>query len=150
MKVFNIEDKPIHFIDEELCVVVVTDSLTLEKSMRVHDILYRWQNDFKKINIPIYIVTPNRMEWSYSDWFTYVYSPDYSCFKELQAYKKKNVYGKDHWIVYSYIFVYQDGKIVDQVKRITNKSVGNLYLKLLEIRYKEFVKKIQKRFDNNI
>ncbi len=147
MKVLNMNDCPVSFETDALCVVICLDSLQYEKSLRLFDIVYEWQDEFKKLNVPVYILTPTKTNGLSSTWFHFVYSPDTSFYEEYGLYRNKSVFGKICKIIYPNIFIFEQGKIRYIVKRITPKSVANAYLMVLKISYKKIVKKIEKKFD---
>lgn len=130
-----------------LCVVALLDSLKKERSQQVLDELYEWKSYFDKIQIPVYIITPDSsFNHCQSDFF-FVQDPEYSYFKKWKAIKSKNVFGKEYPIIYNYLFLVESGNVKAMARRINYKSVGKLYLEGLKITYEKHVKKVKKMLD---
>lgn len=130
-----------------LCVVALLDSLKKERSQQVLDELYEWKSYFDKIQIPVYIITPDSsFNHCQSDFFFCVDS-EFDYFKKWNAIKIKNVFGKEYPIIYNYLFLVESGKAINTVRRINYKSVGKLYLEGLKITYEKHVKKVKKMLD---
>ncbi len=66
----------------------------------------------------------------------------------LGAYKTKVVFGKKREIVYSYLFLFHDDRLVKMEKRISKTTLFALLQMAIKIRSKEFLKKLENMFDN--
>lgn len=136
---------------ENIFLLVFIDNLYTQKGLGYHDILLSWQEDFKKIEVPVYVVNTNTTNANkivkeiYKSKLEYISCLDYSIFVDFDAYKTKMIFGKKYQVIYPYMYIIYDKKVYKQYKRISSDSIKKLFLELMEIQRKRFIKNILKK-----
>ena len=130
---------------------VTLDSLKTEKALNYHDTFLLWQKSFDMFHIPVYIITPNsqkeleQIKRMYRSNIEYV--QDIDAFQDLGSLTNKIVYGKKYKIIKSAMYIIVNGKVIDSSKRIHNKSIKNLYIKVIDCKTKIFLKNLKNSID---
>lgn len=136
---------------KETSLLVVLDSIELEKTMRYHDLFLLWTPNFKKMGIPIYLIFPDSKEklhksnQIYNMYIHYVSDP--ILIDRLNCTKEKFVFGKKYNVIFPRMYVVHDHYLSFEQKRINNEMIKKLYLKVIEIKFEKFIKKIKNSVD---
>ena len=132
---------------KETALLVILDSVELEKTMSHHDLFLLWSKAFENVGIPIYIVfpdEPNRLKEYCQCYNTYIhYVSDLELIKRLDCIQEKIVFGKKYSVILSKMYVVHNGYLFEEQKRINNKTIKKLYIKALELKFENFIKKIK-------
>lgn len=132
--------------DSQLILTVTLSDLESSKSKKYLDLLHRSMAIFDFLKMRVVLCIPDHQRIKAED-FEVIAST--ARLEQLKALKWKTIYGTQYEIVYSYLFLMQDGKIVEWKKRISKKSIFEICQKANTIRYKEISKNLQNLFDNS-
>lgn len=136
---------------KDTSLLVVLDSIALEKTLGYHDLFLLWSPTFQKAGIPVYIVFPDESKQlkEYCRYYnTYIhYVSDLELIKRLDCIQKKIVFGKKYSVILSKMYVVHNGYLLEEQKRINNKTIKKLYIKSLELKFENFIKKIKNSVD---
>ena len=136
---------------KETALLVILDSVELEKTMSHHDLFLLWSKAFENVGIPIYIVfpdEPNQLKEYCQYYNTYIhYVSDFELIKRLDCIQEKIVFGKKYSVILSKMYVVHNGYLFEEQKRINNKAIKKLYIKALELKFENFIKKIKNSVD---
>ena len=136
---------------KETALLVILDSIELEKTMTHHDLFLLWSKAFEDMGIPVYLVFPDDVEnlrKFYRFYNTDIhYISDIELIKRLDCIQEKVVFGKKYRVILPKMYVVHDKKLVNEQKRINNKSIKKLYIKALELKFEKFIKKIKNSVD---
>lgn len=141
---------------KETALLVILDSVELEKTMSYHDLFLLWSKAFENVGIPIYIVFPDdvmKLKKFYRFYNTDIhYISDVDLIERLDCVQEKVVFGKKYRVILSKMYVVYDKKLVNEQKRINNKMIKKLYIRALELKFENFIKKIKNSVDipNNL
>lgn len=141
---------------KETALLVILDSIELEKTMTHHDLFLLWSKAFEDMGIPIYLVFPDDVEnlrKFYRFYNTDIhYISDIELIKRLDCIQEKVVFGKKYRVILPKMYVVHDKKLVNEQKRINNKMIKKLYIRALELKLEKFIKKIKNSVDipNNL
>ena len=141
---------------KETALLVILDSIELEKTMTHHDLFLLWSKAFEDMGIPVYLVFPDDVEnlrKFYRFYNTDIhYISDIELIKRLDCIQEKVVFGKKYRVILPKMYVVHDKKLVNEQKRINNKMIKKLYIKALELKFEKFIKKIKNSVDipNNL
>lgn len=61
--------------------------------------------------------------------------------------QEKNVFGKKYKVISPRMYIIYNEKLIEEQKRINNKSIKKLYIKALELKFEKFIKKIKNSVD---
>lgn len=104
-----------------------------------------------KAGIPVYIVfpdEPNQLKEYCQYYNTYIhYVSDFELIKRLDCIQEKIVFGKKYSVILSKMYVVHNGYLFEEQKRINNKTIKKLYIKALELKFENFIKKIKNSVD---
>ena len=132
---------------KDTSLLVVLDSIELEKTLGYHDLFLLWSPTFQKAGIPVYIVFPDESKQlkEYSRYYnTYIhYVSDLELIKRLDCIQEKIVFGKKYSVILSKMYVVHNGYLLEEQKRINNKTIKKLYIKALELKFENFIKKLK-------
>lgn len=136
---------------KDTSLLVVLDSIELEKTLGYHDLFLLWSPTFQKAGIPVYIVFPDESKQlkEYCQYYnTYIhYVSDLELIKRLDCIQEKIVFGKKYSVILSKMYVVHNGYLFEEQKRINNKTIKKLYIKALELKFENFIKKIKNSVD---
>ncbi|MCI9040513.1 hypothetical protein [Dubosiella newyorkensis] len=138
--------------NENLSLVVTLSDIDSEKTMKYILLLLKCVPVFEKLqlSVRIYTLQPqadmDRIAAVYQTNFLWHESKE--MIEALGAYKTKVVFGKKREIVYSYLFLFHDDRLVKMEKRISKTTLFALLQMAIKIRSKEFLKKLENMFDN--
>ena len=136
---------------KETALLVILDSIELEKTMTHHDLFLLWSKAFEDMGIPVYLVFPDDVEnlrKFYRFYNTDIhYISDIELIKRLDCIQEKVVFGKKYRVILPKMYVVHDKKLVNEQKRINNKMIKKLYIKVIEIKFEKFIKKIKNSVD---
>ena len=136
---------------KETTLLVILDSVELEKTMSHHDLFLLWSKAFENVDIPIYIVFPNESKQlkEYCQYYNaYIhYVSDFELIKRLDCIQEKIVFGKKYSVILTKMYVMHEGYLFEEQKRINNKAIKKLYIKALELKFENFIKKIKNSVD---
>lgn len=141
---------------KETALLVILDSIELEKTMTHHDLFLLWSKAFEDMDIPVYLVFPDDVEnlrKFYRFYNTDIhYISDIELIKRLDCIQEKVVFGKKYRVILPKMYVVHDKKLVNEQKRINNKMIKKLYIRALELKFEKFIKKIKNSVDipNNL
>ena len=141
---------------KETALLVILDSVELEKTMSYHDLFLLWSKAFENVGIPIYIVFPDdvmKLKKFYRFYNTDIhYISDVDLIERLDCVQEKVVFGKKYRVILPKMYVVHDKKLVNEQKRINNKMIKKLYIRALELKFENFIKKIKNSVDipNNL
>ena len=141
---------------KETALLVILDSIELEKTMTHHDLFLLWSKAFEDMDIPVYLVFPDDVEnlrKFYRFYNTDIhYISDIELIKRLDCIQEKVVFGKKYRVILPKMYVVHDKKLVNEQKRINNKMIKKLYIRALELKLEKFIKKIKNSVDipNNL
>ena len=141
---------------KDTSLLVVLDSIELEKTLGYHDLFLLWSPTFQKAGIPIYIVFPDdvmKLKKFYRFYNTDIhYISDVDLIERLDCVQEKVVFGKKYRVILPKMYVVHDKKLVNEQKRINNKMIKKLYIRALELKFENFIKKIKNSVDipNNL
>ena len=141
---------------KETALLVILDSIELEKTMTHHDLFLLWSKAFEDMGIPVYLVFPDDVEnlrKFYRFYNTDIhYISDIELIKRLDCIQEKVVFGKRYRVILPKMYVVHDKKLVNEQKRINNKMIKKLYIRALELKFEKFIKKIKNSVDipNNL
>ena len=141
---------------KETALLVILDSIELEKTMTHHDLFLLWSKAFEDMGIPVYLVFPDDVEnlrKFYRFYNTDIhYISDIELIKRLDCIQEKVVFGKKYRVILPKMYVVHDKKLVNEQKRINNKMIKKLYIRALELKFEKFIKKIKNSVDipNNL
>ena len=141
---------------KETALLVILDSIELEKTMTHHDLFLLWSKAFEDMGIPVYLVFPDDVEnlrKFYRFYNTDIhYISDIELIKRLDCIQEKVVFGKKYRVILPKMYVVHDKKLVNEQKRINNKMIKKLYIRVLELKFEKFIKKIKNSVDipNNL
>lgn len=141
---------------KETALLVILDSIELEKTVTHHDLFLLWSKAFEDMGIPIYLVFPDDVEnlrKFYRFYNTDIhYISDIELIKRLDCIQEKVVFGKKYRVILPKMYVVHDKKLVNEQKRINNKMIKKLYIRALELKFEKFIKKIKNSVDipNNL
>lgn len=130
----------------QLILTVTLSDLESDKSKKYLDLLHRSRAIFDFLEMRVILCIPDHSMME-SDDFEVLASTQR--LEQLKALKWKTIYGTEYEIVYSYLFLVQDGEMVEWKKRISKKSLFEICQKANTIRYKEISKNLQNLFDNS-
>ena len=132
---------------KDTSLLVVLDSIELEKTLGYHDLFLLWSPTFQKAGIPVYIVfpdEPNQLKEYCQYYNTYIhYVSDFELIKRLDCIQEKIVFGKKYSVILSKMYVVHNGYLFEEQKRINNKAIKKLYIKALELKFENFIKKLK-------
>lgn len=110
-----------------------------------------WSPTFQKAGIPVYIVfpdEPNQLKEYCQYYNTHIhYVSDFELIKRLDCIQEKIVFGKKYSVILSKMYVVHNGYLFEEQKRINNKTIKKLYIKALELKFENFIKKIKNSVD---
>ena len=136
---------------KDTSLLVVLDSIELEKTLGYHDLFLLWSPTFQKAGIPIYIVFPDdvmKLKKFYRFYNTDIhYISDVDLIERLDCVQEKVVFGKKYRVILPKMYVVHDKKLVNEQKRINNKMIKKLYIRALELKFENFIKKIKNSVD---
>ena len=136
---------------KDTSLLVVLDSIELEKTLGYHDLFLLWSPTFQKAGIPVYIVFPDESKQlkEYCRYYnTYIhYVSDLELIKRLDCIQEKIVFGKKYSVILPKMYVVHNGYLLEEQKRINNKTIKKLYIKALELKFENFIKKIKNSVD---
>ena len=136
---------------KEISLLVVMDSIKLNKTVVYHDLFWLWSQAFENMDIPIYMVFPDHKDELYSFYRFYNtdihYISDVGFINQLGCAQEKNVFGKKYKVISPRMYVIYNEKLIEEQKRINNKSIKKLYIKALELKFEIFIKKIKNSVD---
>lgn len=141
---------------KETALLVILDSIELDKTMSHHDLFLLWSKAFEDMGIPIYLVFPDDVENLREFYRLYNtdihYISDIELIKRLDCIQEKVVFGKKYRVILPKMYVVHDKKLVNEQKRINNKMIKKLYIRALELKFEKFIKKIKNSVDipNNL
>ena len=141
---------------KETALLVILDSIELEKTMTHHDLFLLWSKAFEDMGIPVYLVFPDDVEnlrKFYRFYNTDIhYISDIELIKRLDCIQEKVVFGKKYRVILPKMYVVHYKKLVNEQKRINNKMIKKLYIRVLELKFEKFIKKIKNSVDipNNL
>lgn len=141
---------------KETALLVILDSIELEKTVTHHDLFLLWSKAFEDMDIPVYLVFPDDVEnlrKFYRFYNTDIhYISDIELIKRLDCIQEKVVFGKKYRVILPKMYVVHDKKLVNEQKRINNKMIKKLYIRALELKFEKFIKKIKNSVDipNNL
>ena len=141
---------------KETALLVILDSIELEKTMTHHDLFLLWSKAFEDMGIPVYLAFPDDVEnlrKFYRFYNTDIhYISDIELIKRLDCIQEKVVFGKKYRVILPKMYVVHDKKLVNEQKRINNKMIKKLYIRALELKFEKFIKKIKNSVDipNNL
>ena len=141
---------------KETALLVILDSIELDKTMSHHDLFLLWSKAFEDMGIPIYLVFPDDVENLREFYRLYNtdihYISDIELIKRLDCIQEKVVFGKKYRVILPKMYVVHDKKLVNEQKRINNKMIKKLYIRALELKFENFIKKIKNSVDipNNL
>lgn len=141
---------------KETALLVILDSIELDKTMSHHDLFLLWSKAFEDMGIPIYLVFPDDVENLREFYRLYNtdihYISDIELIKRLDCIQEKVVFGKKYRVILPKMYVVHDEKLVNEQKRINNKMIKKLYIRALELKFEKFIKKIKNSVDipNNL
>ena len=141
---------------KETALLVILDSVELEKTMSHHDLFLLWSKAFENVDIPIYIVFPDdvmKLKKFCRFYNTEIrYISDVGLIERLNCFQEKVVFGKKYRVILPKMYVVHDKKLVNEQKRINNKMIKKLYIRALELKFENFIKKIKNSVDipNNL
>ena len=132
---------------KDTSLLVVLDSIELEKTLGYHDLFLLWSPTFQKAGISVYIVfpdEPNQLKEYCQYYNTYIhYVSDFELIKRLDCIQEKIVFGKKYSVILSKMYVVHNGYLFEEQKRINNKTIKKLYIKALELKFENFIKKLK-------
>lgn len=103
---------------KDTSLLVVLDSIELEKTLGYHDLFLLWSPTFQKAGIPIYIVfpdEPNRLKEYCQCYNTYIhYVSDLELIKRLDCIQEKIVFGKKYSVILSKMYVVHNGYLFEE------------------------------------
>lgn len=141
---------------KETALLVILDSIELDKTMSHHDLFLLWSKAFEDMGIPIYLVFPDDVE-NLREFYRFYntdihYISDIELIKRLDCIQEKVVFGKKYRVILPKMYVVHDKKLVNEQKRINNKMIKKLYIRALELKFEKFIKKIKNSVDipNNL
>ena len=136
---------------KDISLLVALDSIELEKTLGYHDLFLLWSPTFQKAGILVFIVFPVVSEQlkEYCQYYnTYIYYfSDLELIKRLDCIQEKIVFGKKYSVILSKMYVVHNGNLLEEQKRINNKTIKKLYIKALELKFENFIKKIKNSVD---
>ena len=136
---------------KDTSLLVVLDSIELEKTVVYHDLFLLWSQAFENMDLPIYMVFPDHKDELYSFYRFYNtdihYISDVGFINQLGCAQEKNVFGKKYKVILPRMYVIYNEKLIEEQKRINNKSIKKLYIKALELKFEKFIKKIKNSVD---
>ena len=141
---------------KDTSLLVVLDSIELEKTLGYHDLFLLWSPTFQKAGIPVYIVFPDdvmKLKKFYRFYNTDIhYISDVDLIERLDCVQEKVVFGKKYRVILPKMYVVYDKKLVNEQKRINNKMIKKLYIRALELKFENSIKKIKNSVDipNNL
>lgn len=112
---------------KEISLLVVMDSIKLNKTVVYHDLFLLWSQAFENMDIH--------------------YISDVGFINQLGCAQEKNVFGKKYKVISPRMYVICNEKLIEEQKRINNKSIKKLYIKALELKFEKFIKKIKNSVD---
>ena len=132
---------------KDTSLLVVLDSIELEKTLGYHDLFLLWSLTFQKAGIPVYIVFPDESKQlkEYCRYYnTYIhYVSDLELIKRLDCIQEKIVFGKKYSVILSKMYVVHNGYLLEEQKRINNKTIKKLYIKEVFLYHLTRVKTLQ-------
>ena len=136
---------------KEISLLVVMDSIKLNKTVVYHDLFLLWSQAFENMDIPIYMVFPDHKDELYSFYRFYNtdihYISDVGFINQLGCAQEKNVFGKKYNVIFPRMYVVHDHYLSFEQKRINNEMIKKLYIKIIEIKFEKFIKKIKNSVD---
>ena len=131
---------------DSLTLVVTLSDLSGEKAFKYFTLLMGFKEAFEAIGIEVVILTATPSQQTrYESSFRCFYAPDK--IEELIAMKQKVIFGKEHTIVYTYMYLFEKNKNLYWIKRINYDTLIEVCQRALEIRYKEALKKLKNLVD---
>lgn len=107
---------------KETALLVILDSVELEKTMSHHDLFLLWSKAFENVGIPIYIVFPDdvmKLKKFYRFYNTDIhYISDVDLIERLDCVQEKVVFGKKYRVILPKMYVVHDKKLVNEQKRV--------------------------------
>ncbi|MBQ0066031.1 MAG: hypothetical protein KBT48_09740, partial [Firmicutes bacterium] len=97
------------------------------------DLWLKMEGWFTEIKVPVLLLSRDgdrvcsQIEILYASKLFFKHEVNDIFFKEYQVLKKKLIFGKEKTIVYPYVFLFQDGKIYTTAKRMSEKSIAEIY-----------------------
>ena len=145
----NLVNSKHHFIEISypFYVLVILDSLFLDKTRKPHDVLLRWQDEFLHLGIPIILLSNDPSYVVHTSFVQYIYCVDESAYRYYDRIVEKNVFGETKKVIVPGIFVIQGNRVVKSFNRVNDKSVCEVYLYVLKWWTKKQIKKVKKIID---
>lgn len=147
-----LEDGQTGGIDTSFAIVTTLDIQSAPKARYYIDFWLRWHTYFEFIQVPIWIIT--NIEPSYRLGYEKLSMPflhfakcaDSMLFDELGSVQSKMVFGNTYTILSPKIYLFYKNEIINTKSRTNDKSIKELYLKALDIRYRKYVEEFDKKF----
>lgn len=138
---------------KETSILVVLDSIGLEKTLAYHDMFLLWSPNFKNVDIPVYLIFPDTIKElnnpnnkkNFNAFIHYVSDP--MLIERLNCVQEKFVFGKKYNVILPRMYVVHDNNLIFEQKRINNKNIKKLYIKAIELKFEIFIKKIKNSVD---
>lgn len=134
---------------KDVYVLVLIDSLYQNKTLAPHHSLLEWKKEFHEIQVPVYIVSPDKSYQVIQGGFHYLCDPDLTLFKKYGGITNKMVFGKKHKIIQFTILLMDGDRVVDKHCRWNTKTIYKLYLKALHLRYQVIQKNVKNKLTKN-
>lgn len=136
---------------EETALFVILDSIHYDKTLNYHDLFLLWDKEFEKVQIPIYIVFPDsenhiqKLKNSYHSNIHYISNIEW--IQKLDCIQDKLVFGKKYTMILPKMYILHNHFLIEEQKRINNKTIKSLYIKSIELKFEIFLKKIKNSVD---
>ena len=141
----------IQFDIKETVLFVILDSIHYNKTLNYHDLFLLWDKEFEKVNIPIYLIFPDSekhlqvLQNPYHPNIHYISNIDW--IQKLDCIQEKFVFGKKYTMILPKMYILHNHFLVEEQKRINNKTIKHLYIKAIELKFEIFLKKIKNSVD---
>lgn len=134
-------------MDSELFIITTLDSLSSQKGKSYFDLWLKWEDLFSQIHIPIYIFTLKSENNKYipSSKHIQVRLCSRKVFESLGVYRTKTVFTKIYEIMDPAIFLYEGKQLIQKEFRSNDHTIGEVYLRALDARYKKYVDNFRKK-----
>lgn len=131
------------WLNLDFVLVTTLDSLKKEKGRQYLDQWLYWEPYFSQINVPVWILSEDSPAELYQLQEALITKLHFShaskeTLETLRSIQSKSVFGKDYLIVKPQILLFYQKKVVYKASRTNQKTIGEAYLKALDIRYKIF------------
>ena len=134
-------------MNSNLIVITTLDSISSQKGKNYFDLWLKWEDRFSQIHVPVYILSLKSKE------IEYVPTPKHiqirfcprKVFEYLNVYRTKTVFKKVYEVMDPAIFLLEGNQTIKKEFRTNDHSIGEVYLKALDIKKKKYVDNLRKK-----